>query len=313
MSNLYWPIYKNLEREVLNLADLIHFTDKQMSVYSVRIADILVRCSVEIESLINDLYKETEEKGQEKTVGGKLKYLNDEWKLEEKRVTITSFNMHFSDDYKTFSPFKYDTKDSDDYYSAYNAVKHDRAKNFETKATLHYLMRALSSLFVLNIYYKRKEVIPLGKAKTLPDTSFGSDIFTVHTNTRQPDKYGQKIIQDPLDLAAMYIIKVSNEHYKKYLKQLKDILYAKIEAFEEILDNNSSDENGNTDSNEYGLDTDFIEIARDEKIDSERFKDLVNKIATIDAKNRTPLDNMNFEAVLNKNQTIYHSIDGEEK
>ncbi len=41
MSNLYWAIYMNLEKEVSALADLVHFDDNQLSVYSVRIADLL--------------------------------------------------------------------------------------------------------------------------------------------------------------------------------------------------------------------------------------------------------------------------------
>ncbi len=50
-QNLYWPIYKNLEKEVLKLADNIYFCDEQMDVYSPHIADLIVRCSIEIEAL----------------------------------------------------------------------------------------------------------------------------------------------------------------------------------------------------------------------------------------------------------------------
>ena len=28
--NLYWPVYKNLEKEFLRLADYIHFSDDQL-------------------------------------------------------------------------------------------------------------------------------------------------------------------------------------------------------------------------------------------------------------------------------------------
>jgi hypothetical protein len=36
--NLYWPVYLNLEKEVLALANEIHFCDKQLGVYSIKIA-----------------------------------------------------------------------------------------------------------------------------------------------------------------------------------------------------------------------------------------------------------------------------------
>ena len=55
-SNLYWPVYKNLEKEVLKLADYIHFSDDQLGTYSMFIADLIVRCSVEIEALSKELY-----------------------------------------------------------------------------------------------------------------------------------------------------------------------------------------------------------------------------------------------------------------
>ena len=58
--NLYWPVYKNLEREILQLADEIHFCEEQFDVYSIKIAEVLLRASAEIESLIKDLYRAEE-------------------------------------------------------------------------------------------------------------------------------------------------------------------------------------------------------------------------------------------------------------
>ena len=51
LVNLYWPVYQNLEREVLSLANEIHFDDRQLNVYSVKIAGLLLRCVVEVKSL----------------------------------------------------------------------------------------------------------------------------------------------------------------------------------------------------------------------------------------------------------------------
>ncbi len=52
MSNLYWPIYKNLEKEVVELSNWVHFDDKQLFVYSVKISELLIRCSVLRDPLI---------------------------------------------------------------------------------------------------------------------------------------------------------------------------------------------------------------------------------------------------------------------
>lgn len=57
IQNLYWPVYKNLEKEFLELANFIHIDDDQLDIYSMHIADLIVRCAVEIESISKELYK----------------------------------------------------------------------------------------------------------------------------------------------------------------------------------------------------------------------------------------------------------------
>ena len=55
--NSYWPVYKNLEEETLQLTKYINFDDNQMRVYSMHIADLIMRIVVEIESISKELYK----------------------------------------------------------------------------------------------------------------------------------------------------------------------------------------------------------------------------------------------------------------
>lgn len=316
MSNLYWPIYKNLEREILNLADLIHFCDNQANVYSVRIADMLVRCSVEIESLISDLYENIERDEEASTIGAKLKLLNDKWKLTDKQVTIISLNMHFSKEYSTFSPFNYTKSDGNDYYSAYNSVKHNRLKNFDTKATLHFLLHALAALFILNIYYKNEEKIPTGKSKNLPNINFGSDIFSIYTTIKMPDKCTGAVLQNLEDQKALYIIKVAEEPYKKYLEEVKRAHRLKIQALpSEMQDkiNEQKEQDVDEESILFKYDTNFVELAKNEEMNTNDFVKLIQKLSDIDSKPATFLSTIPFEAVLNKNQTIYPAIDKEEK
>ena len=49
--NHYWPMFKNLEEEVIELTKYVQFTDDQLGVYSIHIADLLVRCAMEIEAI----------------------------------------------------------------------------------------------------------------------------------------------------------------------------------------------------------------------------------------------------------------------
>ncbi len=67
MTNIYWPIYKNLESEVQKLSYSIHINDEQQKVYSSNISDIILRAATEIESISKELYI---------TNGGKIKEKN---------------------------------------------------------------------------------------------------------------------------------------------------------------------------------------------------------------------------------------------
>ena len=131
MTNLYWPVYMNLEKELLELSYSISFDNTQFEYmeddkknhiktppYSLKIGDLLVRCCTEIEALIRELTKETDEEGIKKvptvdssrpiTAGCRLKYLHHTLSLDKKVVLVSCSNMFFSKkDNKSFAPFLY--------------------------------------------------------------------------------------------------------------------------------------------------------------------------------------------------------------
>lgn len=168
-NNLYYPVFRNLENETIRLSQGIYFSDEQLNVYSIKISELLSRCLTEIESLYKDLYRR--EKGSSpSTIGDAWRYLDSQWKLEQKELSITSDNFFFDSAFTPYlRPFAYDNKSVDDFYSAYNAVKHDRAKSL-SKANLNVLIRALGALYILNLYYSERNLV--------------SDIFTPKTAER---------------------------------------------------------------------------------------------------------------------------------
>ncbi len=54
--NLFLPVYKRLEEDVIKLSDSIFFDDDQLEVYSLAIGDLLIRCVVEVEAISKELY-----------------------------------------------------------------------------------------------------------------------------------------------------------------------------------------------------------------------------------------------------------------
>ena len=187
MLNLYWPVYKNLEKEVLELSNQVHFDDTQLSIYSVKISDLLIRCSVEIESISKDLFE---------SHGGVvpedrdlyfdtdcLQYLEDKWLLSKKKIILSSSTFHYQNEKNRvltplYKSYKRGSSGSD-WKKAYQAVKHERVKSLK-KGNIGNLVRGLGALFILNLYYK-DEVWDLekdNKATNFP-LSNGSDLFSI--------------------------------------------------------------------------------------------------------------------------------------
>lgn len=190
--NLYWPVYKNLESEVLTLSKYIHFSDDQSEVYSMHIADLIVRCAIEIESISKELYKANG--GNMKTVNGKKKktlyfdidcldYLNSLWQIGKKEITISSPVFYFQDPkFRVMTPLYkaniYGKKGSE-WKQAYQALKHDR-RNSLKQASIENLLQAMGALYILNLYYK-DERYPIGRVYMGTqefDNRAGSEIFS---------------------------------------------------------------------------------------------------------------------------------------
>lgn len=56
-QNLFFPIYKQLEKELIELSYFITFDKKQLKVYSIKISDLLLRTVSEIENISKELCK----------------------------------------------------------------------------------------------------------------------------------------------------------------------------------------------------------------------------------------------------------------
>lgn len=237
--NLYWSVYKNLEKEFLELANFIHFSDDQLKVYSMYIADLIVRCSIEIESISKELYFELggdknplDENGNRRDLyfdTDCLDLLENRWHITKKRVIVSAPTFYFSNESnKIFTPLHKANKrgsSGSKWKQAYQAVKHNRKESLK-KATIENLMYAMGALYILNLYYK-DEIIPIGRvyrSNNSFDSRVGSDIFSVATydatslcmSTTMGDN---SILQSSDDLdSAVYIIKYDDKSFEEMYK-----------------------------------------------------------------------------------------------
>lgn len=190
MTQLYWQVYKNIEKEFLHLSETIYIDDFQQSVYSMKIADLLIRTVIEIEALSKDLYLEN----SGEPVADKemffdticINYLNNLWRLEDKIVLVVSPNVYFGkEENKVLRPLHKAMKrgtSSSDWNKAYQAVKHNRVKELH-QGNIKNLLHGLAALYLLNLYYKNDKIENILDIDRLAiNGSWGSDLFSVKTH-----------------------------------------------------------------------------------------------------------------------------------
>ena len=170
-QNLFFPVYKQLEKELDELSYFITFDKKQLKTYSIKISELLLRTVSEIENISKELCKREKIKFYDKNKHiRKVVYFNDYFEkledlflLSKKYVSFDLDNCNENIFDVKLVPFKKDktytlngkTKSIWSWYYAYNKIKHDRVKFFRY-ANLECLIKALAALFLLNIYYLNK-------------------------------------------------------------------------------------------------------------------------------------------------------------
>ncbi len=187
--NLYWAVYKNLENEVIKLADNIHFDDTQIKTYSIHISDLLIRTAVEIEAISRELYKENggnmnlvDDYGNPRKPyfdSDCLQYLDLNWHITKKVVNVVASNFYFEkEENRILKPLKDCNKQKQGRWKkAYQAVKHDRTGSL-TAGNIGNLIKAMAALYVLNLYKKEDKPEELDGGGAF-DMSRGSDLFSV--------------------------------------------------------------------------------------------------------------------------------------
>lgn len=184
-KSLYWNIYKGLEKELLSVADVVFINDDQLSIYSVKIAELILRTGTEIEAISKKLYSKYID-NTDKVISRKLKFdydclkaLDERFKMRDKIVDIASPFL-YTKKLKKFKPLSYDYEGVKYAWNvAYQGLKHNREAEF-CKANIENFIRALGALFLLNVYLRNETPIPVNDQLNIKfDCSMGSEIFAL--------------------------------------------------------------------------------------------------------------------------------------
>ena len=239
-SDLYWQTYIKLENELVDLSHHIYISDKmvqikndldefsfnQLYVYSPYIADLIVRCGVEIEAISKELYFKNggEPKKKEhylKFDSDCIKLLHNKWNFTNKQVNIVSLNFDLSDENSILFPLKdahikYKTL----WKKTYQELKHNRYKNI-SKGNIKALLESMAALYLLNVYNKNNRLYcKYNEIKNL-DYSSGSKLFSVVAPSFQTDNEFKTS-------SSPYIASFSKVGFNKILEleeSKKDYLY----------------------------------------------------------------------------------------
>lgn len=202
-SDIFWQTYLNLEKELIEVSKFIFITDvkivnrdgveiketckTQLATFSPHLADLLVRCCVQIEAISKELYYDnggTKPRGDNSICFDEdcLKLIDIKWETHNKSVLVVApfFNLT-KDENLILRPLKDAHKRQGTCWEkAYQAVKHDRYASLcygNVKALIH----AMAALYLLNIYYlKESWIVPYNEIAK-QDYSLGSALFAVKT------------------------------------------------------------------------------------------------------------------------------------
>jgi len=302
-NNFYWNVYKNLEKELVEMSNVIHIDDKQLEIYSIKIVELILRTVVEIESISKTLYFQN--------AGTKpddinlffdtdcIELLENKWVLSKKMVQVSAPNFYFGlSENMILTPLKKANKrgsSSSDWQRAYQEIKHNRETSLP-KANLKHLVRALAALFVLNLYYcDNSYLLDNDSSGTKFDSSLGSSLFSIklhiHEGISADIVYSKNADFDE----CVYILKPTDDTRDAVQQKFKELNEKIAERTKtDIIDQLSKQLKGIQISNEEMPGT-IRAIA--EKIKIENMQHVVRENGLHLKK---VFENLKYEAILNK-------------
>lgn len=239
-SDIFWQTYLNLEKEAIEVSKYIFFTDEvlvngkdgivaqscntQLETFSPYIADLLVRCCVQIEAISKELYFDnggTKARGDSSILFDEdcLKLIDIKWQTHNKTVMIVAPFFNFvKDENRILKPLKEAHKRQGTYWEkAYQAVKHDRYSSLH-KGNVKAFIHSLAALYLLNLYYRNDSWITKYQDISKLDYSMGSSIFTVKSPVAN-QLWRENI---PTITESPYIVSYQDADYQRIKKMQQD-------------------------------------------------------------------------------------------
>lgn len=232
-TDIFWQTYLNLEKELIEVSKYIFITDvkmvkkngeeveescnTQLETFSPHIADLLIRCCVQIESISKELYYEN---GGEKTRDDNtilfdedcLKLVDIKWQTHDKQVLVVAPFFNLTKEVNiVLRPLKDAHRKQGTYWErAYQAVKHDRYASL-SEGNVKALIQAMAALYLLNLYMRKDSWTVPYKNLSNKDYSVGSAIFAVKAPVAGDIWYGNH----PHITESPYVVAYQEDVFKR--------------------------------------------------------------------------------------------------
>jgi hypothetical protein len=214
----------------------------------------------------------------------------------------TSPNFYFQqEENQILNPLKKANKrgsSASDWLKAYQAVKHNRAKNLN-KGNIKHLIRALAALYLFNLYYKGNSYdLAKDSTGTNFDLSVGAEIFSIKSHFNQSIDAKNTFQKNPDFDECTYIITPTESTKKAVQGSIKIIQEEAIKRFRENIDNEIIKQLSGTKVNaEFDIKEKVKEIEK--KYHSDSMIEVAKRNIQLVQKS---FEGLEYEAILNKQQ-----------
>lgn len=238
--SLFWQAYLGLEKELIDVSKYIYFCDEvnvneagsvksqscssQLSAFSPHIADLLVRCCVQIEAISKEIYFENggaKQRGDTSLYFDEdcLKLVDQKWNVGGKKVLVIAPYFDFKkEENLTLKPLKNAHKRQGTYWErAYQAVKHDRFYSLP-KGNVKALIHSLAALYLLNVYYRKDSWITKYTDVPKLDFSLGSSLFAVEKPVSSQLWYNNSPVQNE----SPFVMAYQEDFFQRIQKEQKE-------------------------------------------------------------------------------------------
>jgi hypothetical protein len=176
--NEHWRYFRALEDDLQSCERYVHFSEENFGTYSTEFARILLAAASEFDTVAKRLCKEIEPDQEIHSSIGRYRDV-----IMSKYPRFAKVEIHVPRYQLTIAPWSDWKKSHPEWWRSYNAVKHERNKDFD-RATLKASLCSLAGLLVGLMYWFRE-------ARIYVDSDQAPELYEPESYdiVKGPDKY----------------------------------------------------------------------------------------------------------------------------